>query len=99
MHLAVAKGYVEKIALLITYGANVNQVEKSKGYSPLHIACETGNVEVVNLLINNGANVNQNDEVCGVELVEHCFTFFIVPEYSTNCSIFKCKSKVCFNFD
>ena len=67
--MAIAKGYVEKVALLITYGANVNQVETSKGYSPLHIACETGNTEVVNLLINNGANINQNDKVCGVEFV------------------------------
>lgn len=97
--MAVAKGYVEKVALLIIYGADVNQVEKSKGYSPLHIACETGNVEVVNMLINNGADVNQNDKVCGVQFVECCYAFFTVSEHSINYSMFMYKPKMCFNFD
>ena len=64
MHNASLKGFLEIAERLVEGGANVDQVDKNKGVTPLHLTAQEGHLEVVKLLARNGANihrVNKND--------------------------------------
>ncbi len=39
-------------------GANVDEVDKYRGYTPLHLAAKSANEEVLTLLLENGASPN-----------------------------------------
>ena len=57
LHAAVSKNSYDTVAMLIEYGANVNQ-EQQSGIIPLHAAAHNGNLDLVKLLITNGADKN-----------------------------------------
>ena len=57
LHAAVSKNSNDTVAMLLEYGANVNQ-EQQSGITPLHAAAHNGNLYLVKLLINNGADKN-----------------------------------------
>ncbi|KAH9134344.1 hypothetical protein AeRB84_019797 [Aphanomyces euteiches] len=51
---------LETMALLVQYGADVNQTEVG-GRTPLHCACAWGKLEATNFLIEHGADVDAKD--------------------------------------
>lgn len=55
---AVQKCDIEKAALLIKDGVNVDTQEEKSGYKPLGIAVQQGYKEIAEWLIENGADVN-----------------------------------------
>jgi ankyrin repeat protein len=57
LHIAVARGYVDIVKLLIDSKADVN-VENAGGNTSLHMAVVHENIDLVKLLIKNKANVN-----------------------------------------
>jgi ankyrin repeat protein len=57
LHLAVAKGYVKAVKLLLDNKANVN-VRNITDATPLHDAALEGKIEMVKVLIANGADLN-----------------------------------------
>ena len=63
--VAVGKGYLKIVEVLLKYGIDVNMLYKSGygiGYMPLHVATENKQEEVAKLLISYGADVNAQDE-------------------------------------
>ncbi|XP_046383815.1 ankyrin-2-like [Ischnura elegans] len=56
IHLAVKKGSVEMVKLLLSKGAQVNAI--GKGKTPLHIATHNGYPPIVKILLDYGADVN-----------------------------------------
>ena len=59
--LAMEKGYVEIVKLLLEAGANANARDKDGNYA-LILAMEEGYVGIVKLLLEAGANTNARDE-------------------------------------
>lgn len=59
---AVAENDLERVKLLISQGADVNEKEKNGGATPLHIAVLGGNLEIIRTLLKFGAKVNMRDE-------------------------------------
>ena len=55
---AAARGFTEIVALLIAYGANVNEKGGLEGITPLMRAVHRGRLETARVLIQNGADVN-----------------------------------------
>lgn len=56
LHQAARDGDITNAKLLISNGANVNQMVD--GFTPLHTSAELGHKDIVELLISSGANVN-----------------------------------------
>ncbi|XP_046383814.1 ankyrin-3-like [Ischnura elegans] len=56
IHLAVQKGSMEMVKLLLSKGAEINSL--GKGKTPLHIATHNGYPPMVELLLDHGADVN-----------------------------------------
>ena len=50
---AAVRGYLEIVAQLIEYGADVN-VQDNEGWTALHIVCFKGYVEIVDYLLVSG---------------------------------------------
>lgn len=59
--VAVRKGYVRSIRPLVTAGANINQLEPSKGTFPLMEATVAGHERVVQLLLDLNADLDTRD--------------------------------------
>ena len=57
LHVAVKNGDVESTRLLLTQGANFDEVNKYH-VTPLHLAVESANEDIVKLLLEYGANVH-----------------------------------------
>ncbi|KAF4415724.1 ankyrin repeat domain-containing protein 52, partial [Fusarium austroafricanum] len=55
-----AMGHLKVVKTLITYGANVNEVDPA-GYSPIHYATRNNHTSVVALLLENGADIYSLD--------------------------------------
>ncbi|EWY89728.1 hypothetical protein FOYG_10529 [Fusarium oxysporum NRRL 32931] len=60
LHIASAMGHLKVVKTLITYGANVNEVDAA-GYSPIHYATRNNHTAIVALLLENGADVYSRD--------------------------------------
>jgi hypothetical protein len=60
IHNAARNGQLQRAALLIATGAEVNAKDED-GWTPLHYAAWRGKKEVAELLIANGADVNAKD--------------------------------------
>ena len=56
LHQAARDGDIANVKLLISNGANPNEIVD--GFTPLHTAAERGHKEVVEILLSNRANVN-----------------------------------------
>ncbi len=59
---AVEKGDIEQLKLLISEGADVNNVKDPNGLTLLHLAAKQGHADITALLINKRAVVNARDE-------------------------------------
>jgi ankyrin len=59
LHLACSKGYKETEKLLLSYGADANELTKD-GWTPLHIAAHepTDCPEVCEILLKSGAKID-----------------------------------------
>jgi len=55
LHYAALSGDAPLVALLLDYGALIDQPSRRYSFTPLCLACEKGHVEVVDLLISRGA--------------------------------------------
>jgi len=51
----------KKALRLISKGANVNDRESKRSYTPLHVAAEEGRVDVARVLIEHGAQINDGN--------------------------------------
>ncbi|CAF3484942.1 unnamed protein product [Fusarium graminearum] len=60
LHIASAMGHLKVVKTLITYGANVNEVDAA-GYSPIHYATRNNHTAIVALLLEKGADVYSRD--------------------------------------
>ncbi|UZP42855.1 hypothetical protein NXS19_010671 [Fusarium pseudograminearum] len=60
LHIAAAMGHLKVVKTLITYGANVNEVDAA-GYSPIHYATRNNHTAIVALLLEKGADVYSRD--------------------------------------
>ncbi|MGO4837346.1 ankyrin repeat domain-containing protein, partial [Rhizobiaceae sp. 2RAB30] len=58
LHLAAARGDVERVAALLMSGDDPLRLDPLMGASALHLAAQGGNAEVVSSLIRHGALVN-----------------------------------------
>lgn len=67
LHAAMLS-YREMIALLLSYGANVNHQDKVMHYTALHHAAWRGDAEVIQILLAAGADKTINDGVDGTPL-------------------------------
>lgn len=61
LHIAVKRGHIAIVALLISRGANVNIRTRSERRSPLHLAAIMGQENVAILLLQNEADIDQGD--------------------------------------
>jgi hypothetical protein len=61
IHNAARNGQLQRTALLIATGADVNAKDEN-GLTPLHWASRRGKKEVAELLIDNGVDVNAKDD-------------------------------------
>ena len=60
LHLAVEKGDLEGLKVLLSSGADVNATD-DRGRTPLHIAAGYNDVEMIVLLCDSGANLHVRD--------------------------------------
>lgn len=58
---ACEAGNVGEVKKLLTYGADVNEMDYYSGISPHIGACMAGNVEIVKILLAAGADVNMRN--------------------------------------
>lgn len=58
LHQAVINGDLDKVKQLVKSGADVNQLDKRMGNSPLHIAAQTDHTDIMVYLIEQGAFIN-----------------------------------------
>ena len=61
LHIAVKKGNVPIMALLLTHGADINLCTKFENRSALHLAAMLGHNNVIKILLQNEARVNLGD--------------------------------------
>jgi ankyrin repeat protein len=61
LHIAVAKGQIAMVELLLNSGAAV-ELKNFHRRSPMHLACKIGNVEIVRCLVKHGGSL---DQMCG----------------------------------
>jgi ankyrin repeat protein len=61
LHMSALSGYVEGVALLLKYHANINATNDA-GQTPLHVATHLGRTEVAKLLLDNHADVSIKDD-------------------------------------
>lgn len=59
--VAVRKGNLTMVDLLLAQGSAADQIEKDTGLTPLTIALKKGNLEIVRTLLAHGARVNRID--------------------------------------
>ncbi len=62
LHEAVIGNDLEKVALLVANGADVNARLRGDGWTPLHYAVTKPGLEMMSLLIASGADVNGTDD-------------------------------------
>ncbi|KAF5020339.1 hypothetical protein F66182_7645 [Fusarium sp. NRRL 66182] len=60
LHIASAMGHLRVVRTLISYGANINELDAA-GYSPIHYATRNNQTAMVVLLLDNGADVYSLD--------------------------------------
>ncbi|RTE68745.1 hypothetical protein BHE90_016875, partial [Fusarium euwallaceae] len=60
LHIAAAMGHLKVAKTLITYGANVNEVDAA-GFTPIHYATRNNRTAMVLLLLENGADIYSLD--------------------------------------
>lgn len=61
MHWAAGQNYPEVVICLFNYGANPNQKEDEKGWTPLHWAIFKNNSDIIKILLEHHVNVNIQD--------------------------------------
>lgn len=59
LHDMAQKGNIEKAALLLKHGAEINPVDEDYQSTPLGMAARWGHLEMVEFLLKNGADVNK----------------------------------------
>ncbi|KAK3643756.1 hypothetical protein LTR56_010062 [Elasticomyces elasticus] len=72
LHVAVAQGWLNIIALLLEYGADtavLTELLADTAMTALHLAALYGNVEAVELLLQHGADISARDENGSTPLV------------------------------
>ncbi|MCL5104978.1 MAG: ankyrin repeat domain-containing protein [Armatimonadetes bacterium] len=60
--VAVGKGRLSLVKLLVSNGAQVNAIKKEPGWTPLHFAAAMGWKDIVNYLLSRGATADVQDE-------------------------------------
>jgi len=75
--LAVRKGHLQTVRLLIDKGANINYKNPSTGETPLIRAAKAGHEDVVKLLLEKGASVAQTDNTGGSVVTWACRKGFV----------------------
>lgn len=60
LHDMAQKGNIQKAALLIKHGADVNVIEEEYQSTPLGLAARWGNIEMVEFLIKQGADIKKS---------------------------------------
>ncbi len=78
LHLAVEKGHLDIVTLLLEHGANIEaryDGDPFDGYSPLSIAVLKGHLDIAKLLLDHGANTETRDICNGTPLhhTAHCW--------------------------
>jgi len=68
LNVAVHKGLITLVELLLQNGANINASSTNLDH-PLFICSQAGNAELVDLLLKKGANVNQTNKLGSTALV------------------------------
>ncbi len=58
LHQAIISGDISKVKTLVGHGADINQLDRKMGNTPLHIAAQTDHSHIVKYLIQQGAFVN-----------------------------------------
>ena len=66
LHKAVLKEDIIEVEKLIFNGADVNQLEKNLGQSPLHLAAQTNSPKIIEMLVISGAFVNLQAPKSGI---------------------------------
>mmetsp|Transcript_12493 Transcript_12493/g.39929 ORF Transcript_12493/g.39929 Transcript_12493/m.39929 type:complete len:281 (+) Transcript_12493:1-843(+) len=63
LHIAVQKGSLEAVELLLSRGASVKARTTGRlgGMTPLHVACDSGKAEIASLLLAHGADCSSTD--------------------------------------
>ncbi|MBN8789429.1 MAG: ankyrin repeat domain-containing protein [Terrimonas sp.] len=59
LHNIAQKGFLDKAALLIKYGADINPIYEAYQSTPLDLAARWGRIEMVKYLLQQGADVNK----------------------------------------
>ena len=59
--LAVQKGSINFVEMLLEYGANINTTDKD-GWTPLHLAVQNNDINMVRLLLNHNPDINATNK-------------------------------------
>lgn len=57
LHLCAISGNLEMVKTFYEMGADIYQIDKKDGWSPLHYAVQNGRSEMIQFLLHNGANI------------------------------------------
>ena len=63
LNLAAAEGHADAVRVLMSRGAEVNEVNPYNGNTAPHAASEEGHVHVIELLMSKGASVDVRDNI------------------------------------